>query len=77
MSHTGSFVWDIKTGRAVYLADEWFRIYGFDPGDESAWDERLQRIHPEDRPGWQAAVDRAIHEKSDYELGNGSFFPME
>jgi signal transduction histidine kinase len=33
-----------------------------------AWEERLRRIHPEDRAKWQGAVDRAIAEKSDYEV---------
>src|SRR5260370_1933718 len=32
------------------------------------WEERLQRIHPEDRAKWQGALDRAIAEKSDYEV---------
>jgi signal transduction histidine kinase len=32
------------------------------------WEERLQRIHPEDRAIWQTTIDRAIGEKSDYEL---------
>ena len=69
LTHTGSFVWDIKTKQALYLSDEWYRIYGFDPDkDEHAWNERLKRIYPEDVPKWQAAVDRAISEKSDYEL---------
>jgi PAS domain-containing protein len=32
------------------------------------WAERLQRIYPEDRAKWQGAIDRAIAEKSDYEV---------
>ena len=32
------------------------------------WERRLQRIHPEDRALWQATIDRAIAEKSDYEV---------
>jgi PAS domain S-box-containing protein len=68
LTHTGSFVWDIKTRQALYLSDEWYRIYGFEPGHERAWDERLTRLAPKDRTSWQAAVDRAIKEKSDYEL---------
>jgi PAS domain S-box-containing protein len=69
LTHTGSFVWDVKTKQALYLSDEWYCIYGFDPDkDQHAWDERLKRIDPEDVPKWQAAVDRAINEKSDYEL---------
>jgi C4-dicarboxylate-specific signal transduction histidine kinase len=34
----------------------------------SAWKERHQRVHPEDRAKWQEATDRAIGEKSDYEV---------
>src|SRR5258707_7214950 len=32
------------------------------------WEERLERIHPEDRAKWQGALDQAIAEKSDYEV---------
>jgi formate hydrogenlyase transcriptional activator len=53
----------------VYLSEEWYRIYGFDPDDGTpTWSERLQRIHPEDRVKWQETIDRAISEKSDYEV---------
>src|SRR5947209_7212126 len=34
----------------------------------SAWEKRRQRVHPEDQAKWQRAVDRAIGEKSDYEV---------
>jgi len=89
LTHTGSFVWDVKTRQALHLSDEWYRIYGFDleadqatrdiKGDVErvvprvflegrAWERRIQRVHPEDRSRWEAAVERAIAEKSDYEL---------
>jgi PAS domain S-box-containing protein len=68
LTHTGSFVWDIGTGTAEYLSDEWYSIYGFERGDEHAWETRLERLHADDRNKWQAAVDRAIAEKSDYDL---------
>jgi formate hydrogenlyase transcriptional activator len=32
------------------------------------WEKRLQRVHPEDRARWQAAIERAIQEKTDYDL---------
>jgi signal transduction histidine kinase len=32
------------------------------------WEERLQYVHPEDRARWQEAIDRAITEKSDYDV---------
>jgi PAS domain S-box-containing protein len=76
LTHTGSFVWDIRTKEALYLSEEWYRIYGFDPEtDGHGWHERFQRIHPEDVPKWQAAVDRAISEKSDYEVEYRLVFP--
>jgi PAS domain S-box-containing protein len=78
LTHTGSFVWDIKANKAIYLSDEWYRIYEFPIGYEDAWEERFKRLVPEDRQKWRAAVDQAIKEKSDYELekllvvGNGT-----
>jgi PAS domain S-box-containing protein len=68
LTHTGSFVWDIGTGTAPYLSDEWYRIYGFERGDERAWKDRLERLHADDRGKWDAAVDRAIAGRSDYDL---------
>jgi PAS domain S-box-containing protein len=51
------------------VSEEWYRIYGFDPEKGMpAWEERLRRVHPEDRAKWQAAIDRAIGEKSGYEV---------
>jgi PAS domain S-box-containing protein len=53
----------------LHLSEEWYRIYGFEP-DQGApvWEQRLQRIHPEDRAKWMEAIDRAISERSDYEV---------
>ena len=69
LTHTGSWVWQVAGRDALHLSDEWYRIYGFDPEKGlPAWEERLQRIHPEDRAKWQGAIDRAIAEKSDYEV---------
>jgi len=52
-----------------------YRIYGFDPEEGiPAWEERQQRIHPEDRAKWQGAIDRAMGEKSDTKWNSESFF---
>jgi PAS domain S-box-containing protein len=68
LTHTGSWAWRVPGRDAVHLSEEWYRIYGFDPKEGlSAWDKRLQRMHPEDRTKWQATIERAISEKSDYE----------
>jgi PAS domain S-box-containing protein len=69
LTHTGSWVWRVPERVALHLSEEWYRIYGFDPkAGMPTWEERVQRIHPEDQALWQATVDRAIGEKSDYEL---------
>jgi PAS domain S-box-containing protein len=69
LTHTGSWVWRVAGREALHLSEEWYRIHGFDSEEGMpAWEERLQRIHPEDRAKWQGAIDRAIGEKSDYEV---------
>jgi PAS domain S-box-containing protein len=69
LTHTGSWAWRVAGREATHLSEEWYRIYGFDPeAGMPTWEERLQRIHPEDRAKWQGTIDRAIAEKSDYEV---------
>jgi NO-binding membrane sensor protein with MHYT domain/signal transduction histidine kinase len=69
LTHTGSWVWEVAERCASHLSEEWYRVYGFDPkGGTSAWDKRLERIHPDDRDAWQQGIDRAISGKSDYEV---------
>ena len=68
LTHTGSWVWAVAERRAVYLSEEWYRVYGFDPnGGIPDWNKPVQRMHPDDRARWQQVFDRAISEKSDYE----------
>jgi PAS domain S-box-containing protein len=60
----------------LHFSEEWYRIYGFDPEKGMpAWEEVLQRIHPEDRARWQGSIDRAVAEKSDYEMEYRILFP--
>jgi PAS domain S-box-containing protein len=69
LTHTGSWAWRVAGRDALHLSEEWYRIYGFDPENgPPAFEECLQRTHPEDRAKWQGALDRAIAEKSDYEV---------
>ena len=70
LTHTGSWVWQVAGRDALHLSEEWYRIYGFDPEQGlPPWEQRVQRIHPEDRAKWRETIDRAIREKSDYEVG--------
>src|SRR6202162_4359855 len=69
LTHTGCGLWQVAGGDALHLSEEWYRIYGFDPENgPPAFEERRQRTHPEDRSKWQGAIDRAIAEKSEYEV---------
>ena len=69
LTHSGSWIWQVAGRDPLYLSEEWYRIYGFDPAEGMpGWEKRLQRVHPEDRARWQAVIERAIAEKSDYEM---------
>jgi PAS domain S-box-containing protein len=69
LTHTGSWAWRVAGGDALHLSEEWYRIHGFDPEHgPPAFEQLLQRTHPEDRAKWQGAIDRAIAEKSEYEV---------
>lgn len=76
LTHTGSGAWRIPGFEAVYLSDEWYRIYGFDPKKGlSAWKERMQRMHPEDQAKVEEAKVRATRDKSDYEVEHRIILP--
>jgi PAS domain S-box-containing protein len=76
LTHTGSGAWRVPGWDALYLSEEWYRIYGFDPKQGlSAWKDRLQRMHPEDQTRVQETKDRAISEKSDYEVDHRILLP--
>ena len=69
LTHTGSWAWRVAGRDALHLSEEWYRIYGFDPENgPPAFEQLLQRTHPEDRAKWKGAIDRAIARKSDYEV---------
>jgi PAS domain S-box-containing protein len=76
LTHTGGGAWSVPGWDPLYLSEEWYRIYGFDPKQGlSAWEDRLQRMHPEDQAKVQEAKDRAVIEKSDYEVDHRIVLP--
>jgi PAS domain S-box-containing protein len=69
LAQAGSWAWQIPDMNPSHLSEQWYRIYGFDPKDRMpTWEHRLQRIHPDDRAKYQAAFNRAIAEKSGYDV---------
>src|SRR5712692_1372005 len=76
LTHTGSGAWSVPGGDALYHSEEWYRIYGFDPKEGlSVWRDRVQRMHPEDRAKVRETKDRAISDKSDYEVDHRILLP--
>jgi PAS domain S-box-containing protein len=69
LARMGTFAWEVPARKALYLSEEWYRIYGFDPKNgPPTWEQFLERIHPEDRPRLQATSARAIAERSEYDV---------
>src|SRR5215831_13307 len=65
----GIFAWEAPGRKALYLSEEWYRMYGFDPSHGApTWEEYLQRVHPEDRAKLKATSDRAIAARSEYDV---------
>jgi GAF domain-containing protein len=67
LSQTGSWGWKSSTDETTW-SPEHFRILGYAPGEtkpslEAFW----QRVHPEDRPALQAAVEVAKRERRDFD----------
>jgi PAS domain S-box-containing protein len=68
LSHTGSWGWDIASGKGVW-SRETFRIFGIDPAEiEPSFDYFMQRIHPEDRRHVQQETARAARDGGDIRL---------
>jgi PAS domain S-box-containing protein len=66
VANMGSWVFDTMRMKPVYLSTEWHRLQDFDPKEGMpTWEQRLQRIHPEDRASYEEAFKRAMAEKSD------------
>jgi PAS domain S-box-containing protein len=63
LTHTGIAALDGATGEVTLSSDEHSRLYGFDPQQGiPSFAEFRQRVHPEDRAGWAAALRKGITE---------------
>ena len=69
LTHTGSWAWRVSDRNVVHLSEEWYRIFGIDPADGPPnWEKRLGLVHPDDRLAWKNTIERAIVEKTDYDV---------
>jgi PAS domain S-box-containing protein len=66
LSHTGSFGWRPDSGEIVW-SDETYRIFEYPRAVTPTMDLIVQRVHPEDRAGFQDVIDRASGGATDFE----------
>jgi PAS domain S-box-containing protein len=66
LTHTGSWALDLASEKYVYVSEEDFRIWGFDPQEGPPTREAVfRRIHPEDRYRWRRNFENSLGEKTD------------
>jgi len=70
LSQTGSWAWSPNPGKDIrYWSEECYRVLGFDPsGPLPRFEEFFQRIHLDDQAGTRERFEKAIHDKTDFEL---------
>jgi len=76
LTHTGSWAWNVARRENVHWSQEQYRLFGLDPrSDSPSFETAYQRIHPEDRATFNEAVERAIRERSDFEVDFRTVLP--
>lgn len=76
LTHTGSWAWNVARRENVHWSQEHYRLFGLDPrSDSPSFEAAYQRIHPEDRAAFNEAVERAIRERSDFEVDFRTVLP--
>ena len=69
LSHTGSWAWDVVGREHIHRSLEYCRMFGLDPeGDPPSFQAVRDRIHPEDGPRFDEELERAIREKTGFEV---------
>jgi PAS domain S-box-containing protein len=69
LSHTGSWAFDIATRKPIHSSEEHYRLFGFNPAERMpVWKDWVQRLHPEDRERTIETIERAIRERTDFDV---------
>jgi PAS domain S-box-containing protein len=63
LTHTGSWVWDMRSRKVLYCSEEMLRIFGLDPQTIPSRKNFRQRVHPDDRDRVDARFERSLREK--------------
>ena len=76
LTHTGSWALNVATRECTHSSEEDKRLFGFDPeAGVPSFEEFHQRVHPEDRDRIDETVDRAVGERTDYEVDYRAILP--
>ncbi|KJK17234.1 histidine kinase [Burkholderiaceae bacterium 16] len=76
VSHTGSWAWSPASNAILYWSEECYRILGYDPAQGiPSFESSLERIHPEDRPGFLEKLDRYVRDGVEFEVGYRLLLP--
>ncbi len=67
VSNTGSFSWNALTDE-IYWSAQTYRIYDLDPAAPPDLGRIVRQTHPEDKDFHERILDRARHEKKDFEF---------
>ena len=68
LTHIGSWATNFYTKQIFHLSDETFRLHGFDPSIRVPLERFFDTIHPEDGAAVTAALDHAIHARTDFDI---------
>jgi len=68
LAHIGSWATNFHTKQIFHISDETFRLHGFDPKDRTPLERFFETIHPEDVAAVTAALEQAIHTRTDYDI---------
>jgi len=66
LSQTGSFGWRSDNGEIIW-SDETYRIFEYDRSVKPTINSVVQRVHPEDRAGFEEVINRALAGATDFE----------
>jgi PAS domain-containing protein len=76
LSHSGSFVWDVRRPGPAYWSAEMCRIHGRDPSQGPPLFEEDRSLHStEDWAGLMAAAEKSMREKTNIEYESQLLFP--
>jgi two-component system, LuxR family, sensor kinase FixL len=61
----GVWMWSIARNQ-IWGSERWLGLFGLAPDAAVAFEDVIQRIHPDDREGVESAMRRAVADRSDY-----------